>query len=101
MPSTSSRNLQATPTGVYRLARCWIPRRGKSRSRWGGCRAFPRWEKNWLRTPKGKGYFAILRLYGPLEPALDKTWVPGDFEKVSVARGPVSSIFCVAVWHRP
>ncbi len=39
-------------------------------------------EKNWLRTPKGKGYFAILRLYGPLEPALDRTWVPGDFEKV-------------------
>jgi hypothetical protein len=39
-------------------------------------------EKNWLRTPKGKGYFAILRLYGPLEPALNRTWVPGDFEKV-------------------
>jgi hypothetical protein len=38
-------------------------------------------EKNWLRTPKGKGYFAILRLYGPLEPALDRTWKPGDFEK--------------------
>ena len=38
-------------------------------------------EKNWLRTPKGKGYFAILRLYGPLEPALNRTWVPGDFEK--------------------
>jgi len=39
-------------------------------------------EKNWLRTPKGKGYFAILRLYGPLEPALNRTWVPGDFEKI-------------------
>jgi hypothetical protein len=39
-------------------------------------------EKNWLRTPRGKGYFAILRLYGPLEPALDRTWKPGDFEKV-------------------
>jgi hypothetical protein len=39
-------------------------------------------EKNWLRTPKGKGYFAILRLYGPLEPALDRTWIPGDVEKV-------------------
>jgi hypothetical protein len=38
-------------------------------------------EKNWLRTPKGKGYFAILRLYGPLEPALNRTWIPGDFEK--------------------
>ena len=38
-------------------------------------------EKNWLRTPKGKGYFAILRLYGPLEPALNRDWKPGDFEK--------------------
>jgi hypothetical protein len=38
-------------------------------------------EKNWLRTPKGKGYFAILRLYGPLEPALNRTWIPGDFER--------------------
>ncbi len=24
----------------------------------------------------------ILRLYGPLEPWLDKTWKPGDFEMV-------------------
>jgi hypothetical protein len=39
-------------------------------------------EKNWLRIPKGKGFFAILRLYGPLEPALGKTWIPGDFEKI-------------------
>ena len=39
-------------------------------------------EKNWLSTPKGKGYFVILRLYGPLEPALDRTWIPGDIEKV-------------------
>jgi hypothetical protein len=39
-------------------------------------------EKNWLRTPRGKGYFVILRLYGPLEPALDRTWIPGDLDKV-------------------
>ena len=39
-------------------------------------------EKNWLRTPKGRGYFAILRLYAPLEPALDRTWKPDDFERV-------------------
>ena len=38
-------------------------------------------EKNWLATVPGRGYFAILRLYGPTEPALSKTWVPGDFEK--------------------
>jgi hypothetical protein len=39
-------------------------------------------EKYWLRTPKGKGYFVILRLYGPLEPALDRTWKPDDLERV-------------------
>jgi hypothetical protein len=39
-------------------------------------------ESNWLATVPGKGYFAILRLYTPLEPALDGSWKPGDFEKL-------------------
>jgi hypothetical protein len=39
-------------------------------------------EKNWLATVPGKGYFAVLRLYGPTEPALTKNWIPGDFIKV-------------------
>jgi hypothetical protein len=29
----------------------------------------------------GKGYFVILRLYGPTEAAIDKSWKPGDLEK--------------------
>ena len=37
---------------------------------------------NWQATVPGKGYFAVLRLYGPTEAALDKSWKPGDFEKV-------------------
>lgn len=37
---------------------------------------------NWLATVPGKGYFAILRLYGPLEAAIDKSWKPGDIERV-------------------
>jgi hypothetical protein len=37
---------------------------------------------NWLRTVPGKDYFAILRLYGPLEAAIDHTWKPGDLEPV-------------------
>ena len=37
---------------------------------------------NWLATVPGKGYFAILRFYGPKEPAMDKSWKPGDIEKV-------------------
>ena len=39
-------------------------------------------EGNWLATGPGKGYFAIIRLYGPTEAALNNTWKPGDFEKV-------------------
>ena len=38
---------------------------------------------NWLATVPGKGYFAILRLYGPTEAAIDKSWKPGDIEKVN------------------
>jgi hypothetical protein len=39
-------------------------------------------ESNWLQTVPGKGWFTILRLYGPLEPWFDKTWKPGEFEMV-------------------
>ena len=38
---------------------------------------------NWLATVPGRGFFAILRLYGPTEAAIDKSWKPGDFEKVN------------------
>jgi len=37
-------------------------------------------ESNWVRTMPGKSYNALLRLYGPLQPFFDKTWMPGDFE---------------------
>lgn len=33
---------------------------------------------NWLATVPGKGYFVILRLYGPMEAAINKSWKPGD-----------------------
>ena len=33
-------------------------------------------------TVPGKGFFAILRLYGPTETAIDKSWKPGDCEMV-------------------
>jgi hypothetical protein len=39
-------------------------------------------EKNWLATVSGRGYFIILRLYGPTEPALARTWKPGDVASV-------------------
>jgi hypothetical protein len=40
-------------------------------------------ESNWLATVPGKGYFAILRLYGPTEAGIDKSWKPGDIEKMN------------------
>lgn len=39
-------------------------------------------QANWLPTAPGRGFFAILRLYGPEETAIDYSWKPGDFEKV-------------------
>jgi len=37
-------------------------------------------ESNWLQTVPGKSWFAILRMYGPLEPWIDQTWRPGEIE---------------------
>lgn len=37
---------------------------------------------NWLATVPGKGYFAIIRLYGPTEAAIEKSWKPGDLQKI-------------------
>ena len=47
---------------------------------WFGPKAPPRMEKNWVQTIPGKGWFMILRLYGPLEPWFNKTWRPGEIE---------------------
>jgi hypothetical protein len=37
---------------------------------------------NWLQTLPGKSWFAILRMYGPLEPWINKTWRPSEIERV-------------------
>ena len=39
-------------------------------------------ESNWLQTVEGKSWFSILRMYGPLEPWINKTWKPGEIELV-------------------
>ena len=39
-------------------------------------------ENNWIETVPGKGWFAILRLYGPLEPWFDHSWRPGNIEAI-------------------
>jgi hypothetical protein len=37
-------------------------------------------ENNWVQTVPGRGWFTILRLYGPLEPWFNQSWKPGEFE---------------------
>ncbi|UCG25419.1 MAG: DUF1254 domain-containing protein [Chloroflexota bacterium] len=39
-------------------------------------------EKNWIETVPGKGWFTILRLYGPLESWFDQSWQPGAIELI-------------------
>jgi hypothetical protein len=37
---------------------------------------------NWIQTDPAKGFFVILRLYGPLEPFFDRSWRIGEIEPV-------------------
>jgi hypothetical protein len=39
-------------------------------------------EDNWIQTIPEKSWFIIFRMYGPLQPWLDKTWRPGEIELV-------------------
>lgn len=39
-------------------------------------------ESNWVQTIPGKGWFMILRLYGPLDPWFDGSWKPGEITLV-------------------
>jgi hypothetical protein len=39
-------------------------------------------ENNWIQTIPGKGWFIMLRIYGPLEAWFDKTWQPGEIENI-------------------
>ena len=39
-------------------------------------------EHNWIQTIPDKGWFMILRLYGPLQSWFDKTWRPGEIEEM-------------------
>lgn len=45
-------------------------------------KAPPGKESNWVQTWPGKGWWLILRLYGPLQPFFDKTWRPSEIEEV-------------------
>ncbi|UPG93848.1 DUF1254 domain-containing protein [Luteibacter aegosomatissinici] len=36
--------------------------------------------KNWIETVPQKGWFVLMRFYGPLPPFFDQSWKPGDIE---------------------
>jgi hypothetical protein len=42
----------------------------------------PKGAKNFIRTIPSRGWNAIFRLYGPLEPWFDKTWRLGEIERI-------------------
>ncbi len=46
------------------------------------CPKSPGAGKNWLATIPGKGFFVILRLYGPKKEFFEKTWKPDDIEPI-------------------
>jgi hypothetical protein len=39
-------------------------------------------ETNWIQTVPGKGWFTILRLYGPLKAWFDESWRPAEIEEI-------------------
>jgi hypothetical protein len=39
-------------------------------------------QNNWLETIPGKSWFVALRMYGPLDPWIEKTWRPSEIELV-------------------
>jgi hypothetical protein len=47
---------------------------------WFGPQAPTGKEANWIQTVPGKGWWIMLRIYGPLDPWFDKTWKPGEIE---------------------
>ena len=42
----------------------------------------PREDRAWLATLPGKGVFVILRLYHATKAFHDRTWTPGDLERL-------------------
>jgi hypothetical protein len=42
----------------------------------------PKQKTNWIQTVPGKSWNTILRLYSPTERWFDKTWRPGEIERM-------------------
>lgn len=42
----------------------------------------PEGKRNWIKTIPNRGWFSLIRLYGPDQPFFDRQFKPGDFEKM-------------------
>lgn len=42
----------------------------------------PEGADNWLKTVPGRGWFGLLRWYGPKQEFFDRTYIPGDFVRI-------------------
>lgn len=71
-PSKNSKkdDLQINPDGSVDIYFSPSPPKGK--------------QSNWIQTVPSKGWFVVLRLYGPLEPWFNKTWRPSEIEQFNV-----------------
>jgi hypothetical protein len=45
-----------------------------------GPRAPDHGNRNWITTLEDRGWFTMLRFYGPTKPFFDKSWKPDDIE---------------------
>lgn len=58
------------------------PNKDSSYTIWFGPEAPDGQENHRVQTLPGKGFAVILRLDGPLEPWFDRSWQPGDLERI-------------------
>jgi hypothetical protein len=47
-----------------------------------GTKLAPGKASNWIATVPGRGFFVLLRLYGPTKASFDRSWKPTDFVEV-------------------
>ena len=83
---TQTRSLLQTDNpypSVMSLSGTVAPNADGSYTIWFGPKPPAGHEANWIQTVSGKGWFPILRLYGPLEPWFDTTWLPGEVSPAS------------------
>ena len=67
---------------VYSSCKKLIVNQDGSVDIWFGPKAPAGTENNWIKTIPGKGWFAIMRLYGPQETWINGTWRPGEIELI-------------------